>query len=269
MLSKDVVKKVLLQANTPARTYFANILQQGTGLDPTKANSLDLEQSVYFLKYLWGSCLKGSNQRIDRIGDSVKKLDRFIGDNFKYETELHDFQTFSRKLEEFKGDYLKFVEPEEQEKVARTTELLQRFPSVGFKTATLIMRFLCLDSNFFVIDQNMLIPPLDRVNYRMCTQVLGEQEAHDRFGDEKTSFSKDEIKDFGQFGIEILGENKVLIDNLWFIGHFYCDSELGKNCRVREGALIINLPYLKGVNLEQECPFYHFCKRGRPEKSNI
>ena len=154
---KDTVREVLLQVNTPARTYFANILEHGTGLDPMKANGLDLEQSIYFLKYLWGSCLSGSNQRIDYIGQSIQSLDRFLRTNFTSEIELHSFQTFSRELEKLKGEKLKPIESQESEEVARTTEFLQKFPSVGFKTATLIMRFLCLDSNFFEVDKKRLI----------------------------------------------------------------------------------------------------------------
>jgi len=50
----------------------------------------------------------------------------------------------------------------------------------------------------------------------------------------------------------VLGENKVLIDNLWFVGHFYHD---GPDCKMREGAKIIDFPYLEGIELPRSCPF--------------
>lgn len=64
---------------------------------------------------------------------------------------------------------------------------------------------------------------------------------------------------FDEIGKEFLGENKVLIDNLWFIGHFYCD---GSDCQVREGASVVDFPYLKDIGLPDSCPFLKYgCRR--------
>jgi hypothetical protein len=247
-----------MEVNLSARTYFANIIESCSGIDPEKAESLDFEESVHFLKQVWGMCMDWGNQRMNYIGRSTQELECFLRTNFQSRIELHDFHAFSKKLEEFQGS--KSVTSESSEEVARTTELLQKFYAVRFKTAALIMRSLCLDCNFFSVDKNMLIPPLDRVNYRMCRQIFGEQYTKKRLGEIEDSFDIHQTNAFGQIGREVFNDIKVLIDNFWFIGHFYHDN--GKDCALRQGARIIDFPYLQNVILTTGCPFLkHNCCR--------
>jgi len=158
-----------------------------------------------------------------------------------------------KKLEEYPTD--KHITSDSHDSVVRLTEFLQKFHSVRIKTAALIMRFLCFDCNFFQVDKNKLIPPLDRVNYRMCRQLFDEKYVLEKLGQYKVSFGKRANFGFADAGRYVLGENKVLIDNLWFIGHFYHD---GMDCEMREGAKIVDFPYLKGIELPESCPFLKY-----------
>jgi hypothetical protein len=48
-------------------------------------------------------------------------------------------------------------------------------------------------------------------------------------------------------------DNKGLIDNLWFIGYFYCDDNQG--CRFREVFKYLEPTILRGIKFEPTCPF--------------
>jgi hypothetical protein len=178
--------------------------------------------------------------------------------------EIHDHHVFLERLEKYPSK--KQISSVSEDQVVRLTELSPKFHSVRIKTAALIMRFLCLDCNFFEVDKSRLIPPLDRVNYRMCKQLFGEEYALDKFGKERASFGKKANSAFDSLGKDVLGENKILIDNLWFIGHFYHDrrKDVEPTCEMRKGAVIIDYPLLKDVihKLPRSCPFLKYgCKR--------
>jgi hypothetical protein len=261
-VQRKTIKEVLLEVDPQTRTFYANVLKQATGLEPEKASGLSFEDSIHFFTHVWASCLFWSNQRVDYIGESLEVLENFLRTRFKSQKDLHDIQVFCRELKQLKGKNFKDIDTQDFEGVLQTTVLLQKFPSVGLKTAALIMRFLCLDSNYFSVEQNLLIPPLDRVNYRMCKQLLGNKETHDLLTDEKPAFKLPETQKFAKLGCEILGKNGILIDNLWFIGHFYCDSKLQNDCKLRKGVSSINFSNLIGVNLHEECPFYKYgCRK--------
>lgn len=69
---------------------------------------------------------------------------------------------------------------------------------------------------------------------------------------------------FDDLGRNVLGEKKVLIDNLWFIGHFYHDALPENKCKMREGATIVDYPLLKDIidEIPETCPFLVYgCKR--------
>ena len=255
-LSKQVIKTVLLDIDPLARKLFSNVLEANTGIDPSNACNLDLEQSIHFFKQVWGNCLHWGNQRFNYVEESVREVSLFLKE-FS-ESEIHNFEVFSEKL--YGWTATKPITSIETEPVVRTTELLQKFRSVRFKTAALIMRFLCLDSSFFIVDNKKLIPPLDRVNYKMCQQIFGKIDT-DGLGKMDASFSKEKTMEFDKLGRKILGDDKVLIDNLWFIGHFYHD---GSNCKIREGVKIVDFQYLKNVNPPKKCPFSgHGCSRDK------
>lgn len=72
--------------------------------------------------------------------------------------------------------------------------------------------------------------------------------------------------DFDDLGRCIFGERKILIDNLWFIGHFYHDrrKDVEPTCEMRKGAVIIDYPVLRDLipELPESCPFLKYgCKR--------
>lgn len=272
-LPDEVIKKELSDIDSLVRAFHSNVLEVKTGIYPKNVYACDLEQSKHFFKQVWGNCLESAGQSLDKIGQSIKDLDVFL-ENFHSGKEIHDFNNFLQKLRLYKGDRnTSMVNSTEPEKVVETIELLTKFTSVGFKSATLIIRFLCLDSTFFKIEIKTLIPPLDRVNYRMCEQIFGKEFTKKTIGKEnKPSFSKLETMNFDKLGKVILGNNKVLIDNLWFIGHFYHDcsnrigcegaKDKGCDCKIREGARIINSQYLKNIKLPSECPFFKYnCNR--------
>jgi hypothetical protein len=262
-IAKEDVRQVLLDINPLVRQFHMNVIRHYTGIDPMKANELDLEDSIHFLKHVWGSCLDWGNQSIDYIGRSVQELSHFLA-SFTSVEEIHNYHAFLKRLEKYSGS--KRVTSVSEDEVIRLTELLQKFNSVGIKTAALIMRFLCLDGNFFQVDRSQLIPPLDRVNYRMCKQLFGKKYISDRLGEERDSFGKKANMVFDDLGRDVLGKDKVLIDNLWFIGHFYHDrrKDVEPTCDIRKGAVIIDYPLLKNMihKLGRPCPFLKYgCER--------
>jgi len=259
-LSNEYIKEVLKNINPRVRKFFGNMIELHTGIDPAKANGLNLRGSIDFLKHVWGICLDWGNQRMDYIDRSVQQLDDFLT-SFNSENEIHNLDIFLKKLEGH-WDRLLSIKPNtsgSQDEVRRLTELLTDFHSVRIKTAALIMRFICLDCNFFEIDKSKLIPPLDRVNYRMCEQLLGRKYILEKLGNIRGTFSEEATMTFNNIGKNILGEDKILIDNLWFVGHFYHD---GTNCQIRESAKIIEFPYLRQIDLLESCPFLEYgCER--------
>lgn len=258
-IAKEDIRQILLDINPLVRQFHKNVIRCYTGIDPVKANELDLEDSIHFLKHIWGSCLDWGNQSIDYVGRSVQELSHFL-DSFNSVEEIHNYHAFLERLKKYSGS--KRITSVSEDDVTRLTELLQKFKSVGIKTAALIMRFLCLDCNFFQVDGSQLIPPLDRVNYRMCKQVFGKRYISDRLGEERDSFGKKANMVFDDLGRDVLGKNKVLIDNLWFIGHFYHDrrKDVEPTCDMRIGAVTIGYPYLKDMlhKFPKSCPFLKY-----------
>lgn len=260
-ISKEHIRQVLLDINPMVRRYHKNVIKLHTGVDPTNAKILGLKESIDFLRRIWGSCLDWGNQRIDYIGDSVRQLSEFLK-SFDSEKEIHDSHVFLEKLEVYPSD--KHVTSISLDEVARLTELLQKFHSVRIKTAALIMRFLCLDCNFFEVDISKLIPPLDRVNYRMCSQLFNRRYVLQKLGAYEVSFDKRANFGFADIGKHVLGKNKVLIDNMWFIGHFYHDGHKQNKCEIREGAKVVDYLYLENIiqKMPKLCPFsVHGCER--------
>jgi hypothetical protein len=262
-MQKEYIAEVLMKINPIVRQYNKNVVKLHTGIDSAKANELSLIDSVHFLRHVWGSCLAWGNQSIDYIGRSVQELSHFLT-SFATEEEIHDPHAFSEKLDKYSGS--KRITPSSENNVTKLTESLQKFSSVRIKTAALIMRILCLDSNFFEIDRDQLIPPLDRVNYRMCRQLFGEKFVLRDFGKEKASYGVKETRNFANLGILVLGKGRILIDNLWFIGHFYHDrrKDVKKTCEMRKGAIVVEYPVLKDLlnRLPESCPFLKYgCKR--------
>jgi len=203
--------------------------------------------------------LDWGNQRIDYIEKSVRQLNEFLK-SFTSEKEIHDPQIFLKKLKNYYGEK-NDNSLRDEDPIRQITKLLTKFHSVRIKSAALIMRFLCLDSNFFDVHKSKLIPPLDRVNYRMCEQLLDK-----KLGKISASFNETAHKKFQDIGEEILGENMILIDNLWFIGHFYHDGRKHTHslCGVRKGAMIVDFPFLKDIieKMPRQCPFLKYgCKR--------
>jgi len=248
-VSKAQIEKVLLDFDPFVRKYFKNMVRVHTGIDPNSSSELDLDESIHFLKHIWGLCLKWGNQRMDYIERSIQQLSKLLK-TFSSKEEIHDLNIFIKKLEthfKLKGPHIL-----NETQTLRATKLLTNFTSVRIKTAALIMRFICLDSNFFDVNISTLIPPLDRVNYRMCVQLFGSNYTQSMLGKMSGTFNEGATKRFDKISKEILGKNKVLIDNLWFIGHFYHG---GKSCKIREGTIIIEYPYLTDINLPEKCPF--------------
>ena len=260
-IDKETIKQVLLDINPLVRQFHKNVIELHTGVDPAEANELNLKDSIHFLKHIWGSCLYWGNQSINSIGRSIKKLSDFLN-SFTSRKEIHNHHVFLERLEQYPGT--KRITPTSHDPVVRLTELLQKFPSVRIKTTTLIMRFLSLDCSFFEVNKSRLIPPLDRVNYRMCRQLFGEEYVLDKFRKERASFGIKATMNFDALGEDVLGGKKVLIDNLWFIGHFYHDAEPENKCKMRGGAKIVDYPLLENIieRLSETCPFLAYsCER--------
>lgn len=260
---KETIRRILLDINPLVRKYYRNIVKFHTGINPTEAGQLDLEESIHFIKHIWGSCLDWGNQSLDYIEKSIHQLSNFLS-SFTSKEEIHNPRFFLERLEKHPSE--KNIYSINEDQIFRLTELLQKFHSVRIKTAALIMRFLCLDSNFFELDKSRLIPPLDRVNYRMCLQLFDKQYILDKLGPNSVSFDKRATYEFNDIGKQVLGENKILIDNLWFLGHFYHDrrKKIAQTCGIREGVLIVDYPFLKDIieGLPKRCPFAEYgCKR--------
>jgi len=272
-VSKEHVKKVLLEINDPlVRGYFKNMVKFRTGVDPANANELDLEASIDFLKHVWAMCLDWGHQRFEFIDQSIRQLDEFLK-TFNSKDKIHNLQSFSKKLENYSA-----VKPRKSttlhdpsNEALKLTRLLTGFKSVRIKTAALIMRFVCLDCGFFEVDKNKLIPPLDRVNYRMCKKLFGKENIEAKLGKPKPkgTFNEKATMAFNDLGKDVLGEDKILIDNLWFIGHFYHNEPFQDkrlNCQVIEGVKILELPYLQDIELQNSCPFSKYgCIKSRED----
>jgi hypothetical protein len=244
------LKDLILNKIDPlARQYHRNVISFYTGFDALGANLLDLEEGKHFLKCIWARCLEWSNQRPSRIQKSLKKLDNFLN-SFEKDSEVHDITAFLHKLRAFGQENNLTTERgyDPQNTMEEIIELFTMFYSVRIKTASLIMRFLYLDSNFFGECCPASNPPLDRVNFRML-QRLNIQNGLT----EKTSYGPKEQKTFSQIGADILGKDKKgLIDNLWFIGHFYCDDN--EDCSYRDVFDFLEPKIVKRIDFWKSCP---------------
>ena len=171
-------------------------------------------------------------------------------DDFKNSSELHDIKAFVHKLMVFREKQNLKIESNynPQDDKEKIIELFTMFYSVRIKTASLITRFLCLDSNFFGECSSATNPPLDRVNYRMLERL----EIHNGL-EKKNSYGPKDQKIFANIGTEILGkELRGSIDNLWFIGHFYCDDNEG--CAFREVFRYLEAKIVNDIDFPQLCP---------------
>jgi len=244
------LKNLILNKIDPlARQYHRNVISFYTGFDALEANLFDLEASKYFLKSLWARCLEWSNQRPSRIQKSLKQLDILLN-SFEKDSEVHDITAFLHKLKSFKQKHNLTInrDYDPQDTMEEIIELFTMFYSVGIKTASLIMRFLYLDSNFFAECCPASNPPLDRVNFRMLQRL----NIHNGLA-QKQSYGPREQKIFAGIGANILGKNnKGLIDNLWFIGHFYCDDN--EDCHFREVFRFLEPKIVKGIDFWESCP---------------
>lgn len=272
-MNQEDVKNVLLEINPAVRRFFRNMIKFDTGVNPEKANGLSLQESKRFLKHAWVLSLRWSNQRTEYIDKSLAELTDFL-DNFDPEDPIHNLEMFFKKLQKVgprilrkiktnRKKWLKIISSKEPT-VLKVTRLLAFFHSVRIKTAALIMRLLCLDSNFFKADTESLIPPLDRVNRRMCKHLLGKKYTNQCLGeetgtykdfDEEATLGSESKTGFVGVGKEVLGKkNAILIDNMWFIGHFYHISNKRSSCDLSEAAVITESPYLD-KKLSNKCPF--------------
>ncbi len=243
------LKDLIFKIDPLVRQYHRNVISFYTDFDVLGSNSLDLEASKSFLKSIWARCLEWSNQRPSRIDKSLCQLDSLL-DSFEKDFEVHDIPTFLYKLKFFRQEHNLTIErgynPEDN--MEEIIEMFSMFYSVRIKTASLIMRFLYLDSNFFGECCPASNPPLDRVNFRMLQRL----NIHNSLT-EKVSYGPKEQKTFAQIGADILGKSKKgLIDNLWFIGHFYCDDNEG--CDLREVFRFLEPKTVKGLDFWESCP---------------
>ncbi|MHA1428689.1 MAG: hypothetical protein ACTSQI_22150, partial [Candidatus Helarchaeota archaeon] len=71
------------------------------------------------------------------------------------------------------------------------------------------------------------------------------------------------IEEFQNLAEDVMGsrEERIVFDNLWFIGHFYHDSET-QDCALREAIVYLDKPYIdpyfitgQQVDLPEMCPF--------------
>jgi len=143
MIDKKHIRKVLSDLNPVVRQYHQNVIKYHTGIEPTKAHELDLEDSIHFLRHIWGSCLDWGNQSIDYVGRSVQELSCFLA-SFASKEEIHRPQVFLDRLEKYSGS--KRITSASENDVLRLTELLQKFNSVRIKTAALIRTIECVDN---------------------------------------------------------------------------------------------------------------------------
>lgn len=244
-----LLKNLVLEIDPLVRQYHRNVISFYTDSNALKADSLDLEASKYFLMSLWARCLEWSNQRPSRIENSLHQFNCLL-DDFKNSSELHDIKAFVHKLMVFREKQNLKIESNynPQDDKEKIIELFTMFYSVRIKTASLITRFLCLDSNFFGECSSATNPPLDRVNYRMLERL----EIHNGL-EKKNSYGPKDQKIFANIGTEILGkELRGSIDNLWFIGHFYCDDNEG--CAFREVFRYLEAKIVNDIDFPQLCP---------------
>jgi hypothetical protein len=247
---ENELTNLILSIDPLVRQYHRNVIRFYTGFNALEAKSLDLEDSKLFLKSLWARCLEWSNQRPSRILKSLHELDSFLN-TFKNETEIHDMELFLGYLNSYRSKTNSVIERgyKSNNSVEAIIELLTMFYSVRVKTASLITRFLTLDSNFFGDCSSIVNPPLDRVNFRMLQLLKIQNELA-----EKASYGPVEQKMFSQIGTDLLGKSrKGLIDNLWFIGHFYCDDN--SDCKFREVFRFLEPVILNDIKFSESCPF--------------
>ena len=127
------------------------------------------------------------------------------------------------------------------------------------------MRLLTLDFGLIEFNAEETLPPLDRVNYRMLKRIYGEEETNNKLliKEKKTDkeketgqFMKEQQIKFFEWGKELFPECPALLDNLWFFGHFYHDSNEDK---LRAYSLL-EYPYLKNIKLNEESPLKELIK---------
>ncbi len=262
------IARILKNIELSVQNYFKNYICYKTGvINPEAIMNLSKEDSIEFLTRLFAICtselIGGANKNeegIEEFNDFIKK---FTGD-------IHNLKHFIKVLEdkyEKEGRYSK-----NNSKGEILSNLFKEFKGIGQKTAALLTKFLCLYCNFFHETPKDLRVPLDRVNARMIYYLIDSNvlinypnlyEMLKKYNNEK-KFNLNEliIEEFQNLAEDVMGsrEERIVFDNLWFIGHFYHDSET-QDCALREAIVYLDKPYIdpyfitgQQVNLPEMCP---------------
>lgn len=274
MLSNKQVllPELVLSINDYSQGYFLAFLRHHLCLEEGNAQQLTLERSRKLLTDFY--CLAASNfaggvQRYSGVVKGYGQFNRFIN-RFSSMDNIHNLATFSGVLQKYWIDELPQKDFSRLEKMQpytwQTVILLSYFHMFGIKIASLYLKMLVIDLNFFGLVSEPIPIPLERVNARVVNEVclgLGQpalfsSQDMGKLGDSEL------ILRFNKKAEEIMGiERQKYFDNLWFIGHFYCDGNRDSpyQCVKREIIEICEWPYLKGLNkpLPSECPLRPIC----------
>lgn len=262
-----------------AKPYFENFIHHETVQAPHAIQ--DFRSFIIRLFGVGVYKLVGGIVKLDVIEKGIRRFERFVS----FCEDIRNYSSFSRALREF------YIENQDDKKklwygerfcndeAEKDTIYLTQFYGMGHKNAALFLRFLCKYTNFFVEGApSDLLVPLDRVNYRFCWNHLKDNhdlankvpdylefyrntKARD-LDPERTNwmFSPRMFEQFQEIASFVMDDkkNRIVFDNIWLIGHFYCDAS-PRDCNIRSVIKWIDKPYIQEINFPDECPLHDFC----------
>lgn len=269
---------IIVSVNEHSQGYFRVYLRHHLCLEEGDISRLSLAQSKKALGDFYcvaASTFAGGLQRYGGIAKGYGQFNEYV-DRFRDVEKIHDLVTFTNEL---RGYWQEKLPGQDLSRIVdipytawQAAVLLSYFHMFGLKIASLYLKMLILDLDFFrPIDEPILIP-LERVNARVVNEIcvgLGQTPL----------FLKEEVAKlhevsliwrFNQKAIEIMGlERQKYFDNLWFIGHFYCDGnrENAEKCVKRRVVEICEWPYLRTLptRLPRDCPLRPICGKREPQ----
>ena len=264
------IAKVLRELEPSVERYFKNYIKYKAGINDLNLIDAGLSDSKRFLERLFAVC---TSELVGGVKINEKGIEEFKGfvDKFNSRKEIHNLKSFRKTLESYEFKKHNIYSQDDRDIEIVTTNL--RFHGMGQKTAALYMRFICEYCNFFKGRPQGLAVPLDRVNARMVNHLVSKavliryrnlckgivKSIHKSY----YQFKDSEVKEFQMLAEEIMGskQDRIILDNVWFIGHFYHDSPR-RDCRLRQSVFMLDEPYISpyfgiGEKLEisPECPF--------------
>lgn len=269
---QTLLPELILNINEYSQGYFRAFLRHHLCLDEENGEELTLESSKKMLTdffCLAASTFAGGIQRYSGVVKGYHQFSKFIA-RFHRTEQIHNLATFKTVLLNYWKEEMPAKDFSDLERMEPYTWqvvlLLSYFHMFGLKVASLYLKMLAIDLKFFGVVNEFIPIPLERVNARVVNEVcrgLGQaplftEEDMGKLGEVEL------ILRFNNKAEELMGADKQkYFDNLWFVGHFYCDGNRDSpdKCVKREIIEICEWPYLKNLPapLTPECPLKPIC----------